>query len=110
MGPLAGGFAKLAKLAQGHLDLHSSRSELDQRVLATLAAERGAPGALVEAMAAANTASQMLTQARDAAFPLADLVASRARAVACEMLGPEMAVEVLVVDRQGAVVGRAAGW
>ena len=26
---LAGGFAKLAKLAQGHLDLHSSRSEVD---------------------------------------------------------------------------------
>ena len=107
---LAGGFAKLAKLAQGHLDLHSSRSELDQRALATLAAERGAPGALVEAMVVANTASQMLTQARDAAFPLADLVASRVRAVACEMLGPEMAVEILVVDRQGAVVGRAAGW
>ena len=31
--------------------------------------------ALVEAMAAANTANQMLTQARDATFPLADLVA-----------------------------------
>ena len=31
---LAGGFAKLAKLAQGHLDLHSARSALDQPALA----------------------------------------------------------------------------
>ncbi len=32
---LAGGFAKLAKLAQGHLDLHSSRSTVDVADLAS---------------------------------------------------------------------------
>src|SRR5207302_4514656 len=31
---LAGGFAKMAKLAQGHLDLHSSRSRVDTAALA----------------------------------------------------------------------------
>lgn len=107
---LAGGFAKLAKLAQGHLDLHSSRSELDQAALAILAAGHGAPPALMEAMASANTANQMLTQAKDAAFPLADLVADAARRVACEMVGEDVAVEVLVMDRQGALAGRADGW
>ncbi|MGD9511702.1 MAG: cobalt-precorrin-5B (C(1))-methyltransferase [Geminicoccaceae bacterium] len=107
---LAGGFAKLAKLAQGHLDLHSSRSELDQGALALLAAEHGAPPKLVQALAAANTASQMLTQARDMAFPLADIVAGMAQRVACEVVGVGTAVEVVVVDRQGVVAGRAAGW
>lgn len=107
---LAGGFAKLAKLAQGHLDLHSSRSELDQAALAALAAARGAPGVLAEAMATANTANQMLAQAREASFPLAELVADAARGVAREVAGEAVALEVVVVDRQGAVVGRAAGW
>ena len=107
---LAGGFAKLVKLAQGHLDLHSSRSELDRAALAALAARHAAPRALVEAMAAANTANQMLTQARAASFPLADLVADAARAVAREVAGEGTALEVVVVDRQGAVVGRVAGW
>jgi cobalt-precorrin-5B (C1)-methyltransferase len=107
---VAGGFAKLAKLAQGHLDLHSSRSELDQGALAKLVVERGAPPTLVQAMATANTASQMLTQARDVAFPLADIVADMARRAAREVVGAGVAVEVLVVDRQGDVAGRAAGW
>ena len=48
---LAGGFAKLAKLAAGHLDLHSSRSGVDLPALAELLAERGAAGELVAACA-----------------------------------------------------------
>src|SRR5438874_13088131 len=39
---LAGGFAKLAKLASGHLDLHSSRSRVDGAALARLLGEIGA--------------------------------------------------------------------
>lgn len=40
---LAGGFGKLAKLAAGHLDLHSGRSEVDLPALAALLAERARP-------------------------------------------------------------------
>jgi len=107
---LAGGFAKLGKLAQGHLDLHSARSRLDQPALAGLAAGHGAPSALVAALAEANTANQMLAQARAAAFPLADLVAAEARKIARAVAGQEVALEVVVVDRGGSVVGQAAGW
>jgi cobalt-precorrin-5B (C1)-methyltransferase len=107
---LAGGFAKLAKLAQGHLDLHSSRSTLDQPALAGLAAEHGAPAGLVAEMARANTAGQMLALAEAASFPLADLVAQAARREAVEVAGTSVVVEVLVVDRQGRVAGRAPGW
>jgi cobalt-precorrin-5B (C1)-methyltransferase len=107
---LAGGFAKLAKLAQGHLDLHSSRSALDQAALASLAADHGAPVPLADGIADANTANQTLTLAGQHDFPLADLVAARAREVAVEVAGPQMALEVLVIDRQGRVAGRARGW
>lgn len=107
---LAGGFAKLAKLAQGHLDLHSGRSSLDQAALAQQVAARGAPAALAAGIAAANTAQQMLGEAQASGFPLADLVAVEARAVACEVAGPGVALEVLVVDRQGRIVGGAPGW
>jgi cobalt-precorrin-5B (C1)-methyltransferase len=107
---LAGGFAKLPKLAQGHLDLHSSRSSLDQEALARLALARGAAERLAEGMAGANTANQMLGMAEEVRFPLADLVAAEAGRVAAEVAGPEMALEVLVVDRQGQIVGRRPGW
>lgn len=107
---LAGGFAKLAKLAQGHMDLHSGRSRLDQVALAQFAAGHGASVPLAEAMAGANTAGQILGMAEAAAFPLGDLVAARAREVSCDVVGPQVAVEVLVVDRQGRIAGRASSW
>ncbi len=107
---LAGGFAKLAKLAQGHLDLHSSRSVLDQAALAGLASAQGASVDLTDAMVRANTANQMLGLADAAGFPLADLVAGQAGQIARAATGPRVALEVLVVDRQGRVVGRAPGW
>src|SRR6266446_2148567 len=48
---LAGGFAKLAKLAAGHLDLHSSRSQVDGAALGRLLAGIGADPAAVAAAA-----------------------------------------------------------
>ncbi|HLJ19831.1 MAG TPA: cobalt-precorrin-5B (C(1))-methyltransferase, partial [Stellaceae bacterium] len=53
---LAGGLGKLAKLAQGHLDLHSSRSRLDG---AALARELQALGAPEPAIAAARSAESV---------------------------------------------------
>ena len=109
-GPIRLSNAKLAKLGQGHLDLHSSRSVLDQESLARMAAEHGAPAPLGDGIIGANTANQMLALAADAEFPLADLIAAGSRRVAQGVTGPDIALEVLVVDRQGRVVGRAPGW
>lgn len=106
---LGGGFAKLAKLAAGHLDLHSGRSQVDFDVLAGLLAELGGDEALVARARGANTASEILTLAEAAGLPLADAVAARARATALDVLAGETEVEVLVVDRQGRLVGRADG-
>ncbi|MEU1026410.1 cobalt-precorrin-5B (C(1))-methyltransferase, partial [Streptomyces sp. NPDC005904] len=43
---ICGGFAKLSKLAAGHLDLHSARSQVDKGFLAELARAGGADEAL----------------------------------------------------------------
>ena len=97
---LAGGFAKLSKLAAGYLDLHSGRSQVD---LDRLAAVAGLP-----ALAQANTAMHALELARQAGVPLGDRVAADARDVALGVLGgAPVAVEVLVVNRAGEVVGQA---
>jgi len=99
---LAGGFGKLAKLSQGHLDLHSARSSLD---LARLAALAGDPDA-AQKIAAANTGMEALQIAGPG---LAGRVAAGAREVALAALAGDMDVEVLVYDRQGRLVGRAGG-
>ena len=105
---IAGGFAKLSKLAQGHLDLHSGRSQIDLRWLASIAGESGAAQPVVAAIASANTGLEALRLARAAGVPLADAVAARARATALGILEQAgIAVDVLVVDREGRPVGQA---
>jgi len=104
---LAGGFGKLAKLAQGHLDLHSSRSELDLAKLATMAKEAGGDDALVASVKTANTGLQALNLSQSAGIPLADRVALGAREVARAALAGGTNVNVLVFDRQGKLVGRS---
>jgi cobalt-precorrin-5B (C1)-methyltransferase len=107
---IGGGFGKLCKLAAGHLDLHSGRSQVDFDLLAaSLAALGAAPGLVAEARSA-NTAKQVLDLATAAGLPLADAVAARARETALGLLDGETAVEVLIFDRQGELAGRAAGW
>src|SRR5580700_837098 len=57
---LAGGFAKLAKLAAGHLDLHSSASRVDATALAELLAALGADEATATAARDSDSAAAIL--------------------------------------------------
>jgi cobalt-precorrin-5B (C1)-methyltransferase len=99
---IAGGFGKLTKLAQGALDLHSSRSEVDRAFLAGLAADAGADPKLIVAIGRANTAAEALELAERAGLPLAALIAERARLTAKDVLGSApVAVNVFIVDRDG---------
>ena len=106
---LGGGFGKLAKLAAGHLDLHSGRSQVDFDFLADLARDLGAEPALAARVRDANTAAEALAHAEAAGLRLADAVAARARQTALGLLDGKTAVEVLVFDRQGRLVGRDDG-
>ncbi len=103
---IAGGVAKLAKLAQGHLDLHSSRSELDMLKLAETAAACGADAALQDAIGKANTAMQAWQLCHDAGVPMADAIARGARETVMASLAGETDCRVIVYDRTGQAVGR----
>jgi len=102
---IAGGFAKLTKLAQGHMDLHSGRSQVDFDALAALAERLGAVAAVAGAVRKANTASEALGLADG--LGLGDAVAASARDAALERLSAAIILDVLVVDRQGKLVGHA---
>ncbi|MDP6707874.1 MAG: cobalt-precorrin-5B (C(1))-methyltransferase [Alphaproteobacteria bacterium] len=104
---LAGGFAKIGKLAQGHLDLHSGASRVDFDYLAARLERLGAAPTLVATTTAANTANQVLEMGRQAGLALGDSIAAEARETALATLAGRTAVEVLIFDRKGEVVGRA---
>lgn len=106
---IAGGIAKMSKLADGHMDLHSSRSRIDQGGLAVMLHDLGAPPEAVAAAGAGTTAGAVLEIARALNLDraLGDLICLRAREVALATLSGGVAVEVLAFDRQGREVGRA---
>ncbi|WP_301124508.1 cobalt-precorrin-5B (C(1))-methyltransferase [Streptomyces cacaoi] len=105
---ICGGFAKLSKLAAGHLDLHSKRSQVDKGFLASLAQRGGADTQLAEDIAAANTGLAALQLCAAAGVPLGDLVATAARDEALAVLrGAPVRVDVVCIDRAGTVVGRS---
>ena len=102
---IAGGFAKLSKLAAGALDLHSSRSQVQTGALAALSRSAGADDALVHRIGTAPTAMSALALARDAGVDLAATVAAGARVTALRTLREApVAVDVMIVDRAGRIV------
>jgi cobalt-precorrin-5B (C1)-methyltransferase len=107
---LAGGFAKFAKLAAGHLDLHSSRSRVETAALARLLADLGAPAAAVAQAEAAAGAGEVLSLARDLgpdfAAALTRRIAVQARDVALASLAGETAIEIAIFDRAGTLLTR----
>lgn len=102
---IGGGFGKLAKLGAGNLDLHSSRSQVDVAWLGSLATDLGADPASLDRLRGCETAAQVLAQC--GSLPLADAVADRARSAAIGVLDGATAVEVLIVDRKGKIIGCA---
>src|SRR3954462_2492172 len=104
---LAGGFGKISKLAEGALDLHSGRSQVSLDGLAAGAASLGGDAATLAAIAKANTAMEALKIAQSAGLPLGGWVAAKARAVAKAEVDGLVDIELMVIDRAGAVVGHA---
>ncbi len=88
---VGGGIGKLAKLAQGAMDLHSGRSQVDFAVLSAWAGSD---------LTGCNTALEAVGQVPD----LAQLVAKRARARVLEVIDAE--VDIVVIDRAGHVLAR----
>ncbi|HXY99487.1 MAG TPA: cobalt-precorrin-5B (C(1))-methyltransferase [Stellaceae bacterium] len=98
---LAGGFAKLAKLAAGHLDLHSGQSRIEAAWLAGTLQAMGCNEDLVGRAQKAQSAGEVLALAGGRGGDLARRVALGAREVALATLAGGIAVDVVVFDRQG---------
>ena len=96
---IAGGVAKMTKLAQGRLDLHSRRGSADMAALAGWA-----PAALQSGIAAANTVAEAFLL-----WPgLGDVVAAQAwRTAAAVLAGSGMELEIVLFDRESQLRGRA---
>lgn len=115
---IAGGFAKLVKLAQGALDLHSARSQVDFNWLAARIEGLGGSSMLCQKVKTANTAAEVLSLANDEnealAVSLAQDVALNAKKTADATLAKGgvdavVSVSILVVARDGRVLANSAG-
>ncbi|MCK5445574.1 MAG: cobalt-precorrin-5B (C(1))-methyltransferase, partial [Rhodospirillaceae bacterium] len=97
---IAGGFAKMTKLAQGATDLHSSRSSVDVAALAELLNELKAAPEQVARAHDAISAAQVLEIAGPLAPTLAATIARRAREVALATLAGGTEIEVRIYNRE----------
>jgi cobalt-precorrin-5B (C1)-methyltransferase len=104
---LAGGFGKFCKLADGFLDLHSGRSQVNHDHLAAEVRALGADDMLVRRVRTANTAMEVLELAQAAHLNLADRLAAKAQSVALEACDRAVDIEILIYDRKGGLVGHA---
>lgn len=104
---IAGGFAKLTKLAQGALDLHSSRSQIDMNFLASIVPQTHQSEELTKLILSANTALEVLELTRQRGIDLAPIVARKAALSAQDTLrDAPVLVEIIVTDRKGNILAR----
>ena len=105
---IAGGVAKMTKLAQGMLDLHSKRGPADLEALAAVTSEAGGSAGLAEAIRGANTVAHAFGLAGQEGIALGDAVAAAGwRTAAAVLNDPGVALEILVYDREGNLRGQA---
>jgi cobalt-precorrin-5B (C1)-methyltransferase len=93
---VGGGVGKMAKLAQGAMDLHSGRSQVHFAALAQMVG--------VPAVAGANTALEAF---EIAGLALGDAIAKAALAQITERFGKDITFDTVVIDRAGKIIGRA---
>ncbi|MAR90367.1 MAG: cobalt-precorrin-5B (C(1))-methyltransferase [Pseudomonadales bacterium] len=102
---LCGGFGKISKLANGHLDLNSRVSAIDFEHLAKVAAEKGADKLLVASILGANTSIEALKLCQERNIALANGICEAAYRKARTIVPDSIEVEILAIDRKGKFVG-----
>ncbi|MEF2967354.1 cobalt-precorrin-5B (C(1))-methyltransferase [Paenibacillus sp. M1] len=105
---LVGMAGKYSKVAQGAMLIHSKNAPVDFRFLSAVAAETGADARLVQEVAGANTASQVVDMMTEAGY---DAFFERLCEHACrhclEHIRGGLAVEMVLITMKGRVLGRA---
>jgi cobalt-precorrin-5B (C1)-methyltransferase len=104
---IAGGFAKMTKLGQGLLDLHSGRGEVDLSWLSACCAEAGADHRFIARVKTAHSAAEILELARAENFDIAAPVAMAAWRTAAKVLRDStISLEIVIFDRDGNLLAR----
>lgn len=97
---IGGGIGKITKLAQGAVDLHSGRSQVDFDALGRMAVAAGLPD-----VSCANTALEAI---EIAGKQLAELIAEQALfAVRTLLRDAPVAADIVIIDRAGGILARA---
>ena len=105
---IAGGFAKMSKLAQGALDLHSSRSQVDNHFFLSMPSSPSLDETQRMAIANANTALEVLGIMSAAGIDIARSVAEGAKRTAEGVLRDSgVVVDIIVIDRKGKIIAHA---
>jgi cobalt-precorrin-5B (C1)-methyltransferase len=100
---VAGGLAKMTKLGQGLLDLHSRRGEVDLDWLSA----RTDDAELAKRIAGSNSAMEAFEHAKTNGINLAMPVIDAAWQTAAGVLeGSDAALEIIMFDRTGELLGR----
>lgn len=105
---LVGMAGKYSKVAQGAMLIHSKNAPVDFGFLSAVAAEAGADAQLVQQVAAANTASQvvdLMTDSGNGAF--FELLCRNGCTHCIRQTDGGMTVEMVLITMKGRVLGRA---
>jgi cobalt-precorrin-5B (C1)-methyltransferase len=104
---IAGGFAKMTKLGQGLLDLHSGRGAVDISWLAARGAEVRESADFPARAKTARSAGEILQIAKELDLDIAAPVAQSAWRTAAKVLGGNgIALEIAIFDRSGQILAR----
>jgi cobalt-precorrin-5B (C1)-methyltransferase len=103
---ILGGFGKMVKMAQGAKDLHSARSQVDFEALAKMAAPFGFDHDRVANANSVLEISEMATTTQRGQLATAVAAAAHDTALA-QLRDAPTNVEVVIVGRDGAPLGRA---
>jgi cobalt-precorrin-5B (C1)-methyltransferase len=105
---IAGGFAKMTKLAQGALDLHSSRSQVDNQFFLSMPCSQSLSDAQRAAVEHANTAMEVLTIMSEEGIDIARSIAEAAKQSAEGVLRDSgVSADIIVTDRKGTIIAHA---
>jgi cobalt-precorrin-5B (C1)-methyltransferase len=106
---IAGMIGKLSKIADGMMHTHARRGSVNLGMLADLAAQCGAPAEIQEKIRTANTAREAQEIAVAAGIPgFFELVCRRICWHCSAHTQGEVAVEAILTDFEGNVLGRAS--
>lgn len=104
---ICGGFGKITKLANGHLDLNSRSSAINFHQLAMVAKQAGASSALQERIVSANTSIEVLDLCLAEHIDIATSLCQQALQVARQIAPSAVQLEIWTINRQGAMIAHA---